>query len=110
MNSALQTLFWLSSLIRHLTQNHAMTNLSSIKRVPADIANGIIENINKYDLNKDGILSFSEFKQIMSDTGTSYTDEQILQTMKKFDIDNNGEVTVAEAIEVSAQQWLEANE
>jgi Ca2+-binding EF-hand superfamily protein len=87
-----------------------MTDLSSIKRVPADIANGIIENIKKYDLNKDGILSFSEFKQIMSDTGTSYTDEQILQTMKKFDIDNNGEVTVAEAIEVSAQQWLEANE
>ena len=63
----------------------------------------IQEAFSYFDTNKDGLISFHEFRQILVSFGESVSDNEIGDRIKMWDGDGDGKINFAEFLVAMAQ-------
>ncbi|KAG5628389.1 hypothetical protein H5410_000106 [Solanum commersonii] len=58
---------------------------------------------NKFDINGDGKISFSELGFIMASLGTAVTEEESIEMINEVDGDGNGFIDLSEFIELNTK-------
>ena len=69
------------------------------------------EAFRKVDKNKNGVLCFDEVKSVLVDQlGNEMKDEEMLETIKKMDVDGDGEIDYKEFLAATMQTKEYTNE
>eukprot|EP00238_Polyblepharides_amylifera_P004404 CAMPEP_0196575680 /NCGR_PEP_ID=MMETSP1081-20130531/5109_1 /TAXON_ID=36882 /ORGANISM="Pyramimonas amylifera, Strain CCMP720" /LENGTH=468 /DNA_ID=CAMNT_0041894053 /DNA_START=174 /DNA_END=1580 /DNA_ORIENTATION=- len=67
--------------------------------------NSLLDRIEEFDDNGDGVISFEEFKKACFKFGKIYSNNKIRQLFKAIDIDGNGTIEIAEFMTSDLMKW-----